>query len=348
MKSSRKSKSFSELTVMEGYRQVIRVQKWITLLGMLLLILKFAAWWITESVAILTDALESIVNVTAGIITLASLIVAAKPRDSKHPYGHGKAEFISAGIEGTLITLAGIIIFYEAGRRLFHPGHIEKLDSGILLVGISGLANLAAGLIAVKTGKKNKSLGITATGKHLLSDAYSTGGLLAGLLLLYFTGWKWIDSAVAIIFGIFIVVTGFKIVRSSIAGIMDEADEHLFAELVNLLNNNRNENWIDLHNFRVIKHGSRLHLDCHLTLPWFINLNEAHHEVEKLDNLIRQAYGTSIEMFVHTDGCLPMSCPICIKSNCPVRKFPLKEKIEWTPQNLFENSKHEYNNQAGR
>ncbi len=110
---------------MEGYRQVIRVQKWITLLGMLLLILKFAAWWITESVAILTDALESIVNVTAGIITLASLIVAAKPRDSKHPYGHGKAEFISAGIEGTLITLAGIIIFYEAGRRLFHPGHIE-------------------------------------------------------------------------------------------------------------------------------------------------------------------------------------------------------------------------------
>ncbi len=176
-----------------------------------------------------------------------------------------------------------------------------------MLVGISGLANLAAGLIAVKTGKKNKSLGITATGKHLLSDAYSTGGLLAGLLLLYFTGWKWIDSAVAIIFGIFIVVTGIKIVRSCIAGIMDEADEHLFAELVNLLNNNRNENWIDQHNFRVIKHGSRLHLDCHLTLPWFINLNEAHHEVEKLDNLIRQAYGTSIEMFVHTDGCLPMT-----------------------------------------
>ena len=332
---------------MESYRQVIRVQKWITLLGLLLLIIKFWAWWLTGSVAILTDALESIVNVTAGTITLVSLVVAAKPRDTSHPYGHGKAEFISAGIEGTLISIAGLIIFYEAGRRLFEPTEIEKLDKGIILVGICGFANFMVGWIALKTGKKNKSLGITATGKHLLSDALSTAGLIAGLLLMYFTGWKWIDSIVAIIFGIIIITTGFKIIRTSIAGIMDEADEPLLDNLVKLLNKNRNENWVDLHNLRVIKYGNRLHVDCHLTLPWYMNLNEAHKEVENLDNLIKQSYGNALEMFVHTDGCLTSGCHICMKKNCPERAFPFKEKLEWTRNNLFENRKHEINNQPG-
>lgn len=326
---------------METYKTAIRVQKWITVLGFLLLGLKFWAYWVTHSVAILTDALESIVNVTAGVITLISLMVAAKPRDSSHPYGHGKAEFISAGIEGTLISLAGILIFYEAGKKLFSPGEVNALDTGLILIGVSGLLNMMAGLFAIKTGKKTNSLGITATGKHLLSDAISTAGLVAGLILLYITGWQWIDSVIAFLFGSMIIYTGFKIIRSSIAGIMDESDSELLGSLVQYLNRHRMENWIDLHNLRVIKYGNRLHIDCHLTLPWYMNLNEAHEEVENLERLIRQEFGDLIELFVHTDGCLPFSCKICSKQNCHKRKFPFRETIEWNVINLFENQKHE-------
>jgi len=330
---------------MQSYKTAIGVQKWITLLGFMLLGIKFWAFFLTHSVAILTDALESIVNVTAGTITLLSLMVAAKPRDSSHPYGHGKAEFISAGIEGTLITLAGLLIFYEAGKKLINPGEVSSLDTGLILISISGIVNLLAGLFAIKTGKKTNSVGITATGKHLISDAVSTTGLVIGLIILYFTGWQWIDSAVAFLFGGMIIYTGYKIVRTSIAGIMDEADEELLNSLVKYLNSNRMENWVDLHNLRVIKYGNRLHIDCHLTLPWYMNLNEAHIEIDSLGSLIKEEFGDLIELFVHTDGCLPFSCKICSKQECDVRKNPFKERIEWTNINLFENQKHEYHYQ---
>jgi cation diffusion facilitator family transporter len=329
---------------MHSYKPAIRVQKWITLLGVALVGLKFWAYFITHSVAILTDALESIVNVVAGTITLISLMVAARPRDSSHPYGHGKAEFISAGIEGTLITLAGLLIFYEAIKKLLNPSIISSLDAGILLIAISGVANLLAGILAINTGEKTNSLGITSTGKHLISDALSTAGLVVGLFLLKITGWGWIDSVIAFIFGGVIIFTGFKIVRSSIAGIMDEADEHLLHNLVKYLNANRKINWVDLHNLRVIKYGNRLHIDCHLTLPWYLNLHEAHIEIEMLGKLITEEYGDTIEMFVHTDGCLPFSCRICSLENCPERKQLFFEKIEWNTENLFENRKHESNN----
>lgn len=329
---------------MEQYRQVIRTQKWITLLGVGLLVIKFGAWYITGSVAILTDALESIVNITAGAITLGSLLVAAKPRDTSHPYGHGKAEFISAGIEGTLIVVAGLVIFYEAAIHLIRPSQITDLDYGLLLVALSGLANLIAGLWAIRIGRRNKSVAISATGKHLVSDSISSAGLLLGLAIIFFTGWQWMDSIIAFIFGAIITITGLKIIRGSIAGIMDEADEALLSRLVNLLNENRRQNWIDLHNLRVIKYGNRLHIDCHLTLPWYLNLNEANEEVENLEKLIKENYGNLIEFFVHMDGCSPFSCRICDKEPCPERKYPFTGKVTWTNNNLFENRNHEFTN----
>jgi cation diffusion facilitator family transporter len=201
--------------------RTIKVQKWVTITGVLLLIIKFVAYYLTHSVAILTDALESIVNVVAGFITLYSLYIAARPRDANHPYGHGKAEFLSAGIEGTLIFLAGIFIIIESVDKLLHPLPIQKLDTGIILIAVSGVVNFVAGYIAVRTGKKFNSLGITATGKHLISDSISTAGLIVGLLILFFTKWKWIDSAVAIIFGNVIIFKGIKNIRSSVAGIKD-------------------------------------------------------------------------------------------------------------------------------
>src|SRR3984885_8441940 len=143
-----------------------------------------AAWYLTSSVAILTDALESIVNVIAGIIGIYSLYISAKPKDSDHPYGHGKAEFLSAAVEGTLVLVAGILIIYEAGKSLFHSHTVEKLDSGIILIAATAIVNYIMGLLCVRTGNKNHSIALVASGKHLQTDTYSTAGIIIGLILL--------------------------------------------------------------------------------------------------------------------------------------------------------------------
>ena len=309
-------------------------------MGCLLLCIKFFAYFLTNSVAILTDALESIVNVVAGFIGWYSLYVAFKPRDTGHPYGHGKAEFLSSAIEGTLISMAGIFIIIEATINLLHPHPVSELDYGIILIALSGIINFIAGKFAIKTGRQNNSMAITATGKHLVSDSYSTVGLLIGLAILFFTKIWWIDSAVAIVIAFIILFTGYKIVRQSIAGIMDEADPGLLNKLVETLNKNRRPNWIDLHNLRIIKYGSSLHVDCHLTLPWYFNVHEAHLEIDALAKVIKENFGNAIEIFVHTDGCLEFSCKICSKENCNVRIHPFQKKIEWEMDNIFPDQKH--------
>src|SRR5690606_34330435 len=126
----------------------------------------------------------------------------------------------------------------------------------------------------------------------------------------------------------------------SIAGIMDEADTMLLKNMVKLLNENRRENWIDLHNVRFIKYGSKLHCDCHLTVPWYLNVSEAHTEIEVLASLIRKEFGASVELFVHSDACMEFSCRICSKQNCLVRQHPLEKKIPWTIENIIEDSRH--------
>ncbi len=321
----------------------LRLQRLIAIASSILLIAKFAAYFITHSVAILTDALESIVNVTAGFIGLYSLYIAAKPRDKDHPYGHGKAEFVSAAIEGTLVLSAGLLIIYTAVSNLFYPQPIQELDIGIYLVGASAVANWILGVISLKQGRKNNSMALIASGKHLKTDTYSTIAIIAGLLLISITGLLWIDSVVALLFGLYIIYTAYKIIRLSLAGIMDEADMNLLERMVTLLQHNRRENWIDLHNLRIIKYGNVIHLDCHLTVPWYLNINQAHKEVDELAKLVRSEFGESLELFVHSDGCLYSQCHICKKHDCPVRQHPLKELVPWTLDNALQNKKHSLN-----
>jgi cation diffusion facilitator family transporter len=329
-----------QLIILQTAQQNLRLQKIITAIAIVLFVIKIMAWYLTNSVAILTDALESIVNVIAGLIGVYSLYISAKPKDYDHPYGHGKAEFISAAVEGTLITVAGFVIIYEAVNNLLHPHIIQKLDYGIALVAITALINYFTGAFCIKTGTKNNSLALIASGKHLQTDTWSTLGIIAGLLLILFTKIWWMDSAVAIIFAFIIIYTGYKIVRSSISGIMDEADETLLKKLVVTLNANRKENWVDLHNLRIIKYGATIHLDCHLTVPWYLNVHEAHKEIDSLSALVKNEYGESVELFVHSDGCLDFSCAICLKKNCNVRKQNFVNKIEWTIENISSNIKH--------
>ncbi|MEO7291761.1 MAG: cation diffusion facilitator family transporter [Ginsengibacter sp.] len=319
----------------------LRLQKIITVIAIVLFAVKMIAWYLTNSVAILTDAMESTVNVIAALIGVYSLYISAKPKDEDHPYGHGKVEFLSAAVEGTLIIVAGFVVIYKATVSiLIQPHVIQKLDYGIILVAVTALINYVAGTICLNAGRKNHSLALIASGKHLRTDTWSTLGIITGLILLYFTKLLWLDSVVAIIFSLLIIYTGYKIIRTSIAGIMDEADIELLKKLVALLNANRRENWIDLHNLRMIKYGGTLHMDCHLTVPWYLNVREAHEEVEALATLVRKEFGEAVELFVHSDDCREFSCRICYKKDCLVRLHEFENKIEWSIKNIIKDSKH--------
>jgi cation diffusion facilitator family transporter len=329
-----------KLLALNSGRENLRIQKWVVTVAVLLFFIKIVAFWVTRSVAILTDALESTVNVIAGFIGLYSLYVAAKPRDEDHPYGHGKAEFLSAAVEGTLIIVAGLVIVYQSILHFIYPRQLQKLDQGIILVAITAVINFIVGYISIRNGKKNNSLALVASGKHLQSDTYSTLGIMLGLALIKFTHLTWLDSVTAIIFAFIIMYTGYHILRHSLAGIMDEADQELLQKMLAVLNANRRTNWIDLHNLRVIKYGGHYHIDCHLTVPWYLNVVEAHKEVEELGRLIKNEFGTVFELFVHTDPCLDFSCSICNKTDCTVRKRPFEKKVEWTLENVLKDKKH--------
>jgi cation diffusion facilitator family transporter len=328
---------------MEIAQKNIQVQRWVAILSVVLLAVKLTAYFLTNSVAILTDALESIVNVIAGFVGLFSLYISAKPDDDDHPYGHGKIEFVSAATEGGMILIAGILIIYSAVKNLFYPEPLQQLDIGMILICGAAVINYIMGLVCIRIGKKNDSIALQASGKHLQSDTYTTLGIVVGLILIYFTNILWLDSVVAIVFSFIIIYTGYKILRSSLAGIMDETDLALIEKFVITLNQDRKENWIDMHNLRMIKYGPKLHIDCHLTVPWYLNLHEAHHEIDEITRLTRDRFGKSIEFFIHTDGCLEFQCKICDKQNCPVRQHELVGKIRWTVENISRDKKHDLN-----
>lgn len=312
----------------------------VLLVALLIFGIKLAAWFVTNSLAILSDALESIANIVAGALGLFSLIIAAKPRDADHPYGHGKVEYVSSAAEGIFIVLAGLYIIYQAIKSFFVSSEVVELELGIGLIVLTALINLTVGIICVRKGKANNSLQLIAAGKHLKTDAVSTGAIVLGLLLIYFTKIYFLDGVVALIAAVLIILMGARVIRVSIGGMMDEADEELLEKVVKILNEKRNENWIDLHNVRLIRYGNTLHCDCHLTVPWYLNVREAHDELERLADVIREEFGTTVEMFVHTDPCVDYSCKICTKQNCHVRVHPLEKRITWTVENVVRDRKH--------
>lgn len=324
--------------------QNIRLQKWVVAVAIVLLLVKFAAYLITHSNAILTDAVESIVNVVASLFGLYSLILASKPRDANHPYGHGKIEFISASIEGSMILIAGIIIIGKSIFNLITPHSVQHIEDGIILIAIAGAINFMVGWNIEQRGKRANSITMIAGGKHLQSDGWTTLGLLIGLGLLLQFKLLWIDSVVAIIFGCYIGFEGYRIVRRSIAGIMDEADIELLNSLVGTLNENRHPDWIDIHNLRVIKYGSRLHIDCHLTVPYYFSVKEGHDVLDQMENILHKRHESSDEWFVHIDPCLPpMMCRICTKNDCPVRAAPNEKIVEWNLETVLRNRRHGLN-----
>jgi len=308
--------------------------------SVLLMLAKFVAFFITNSNAILSDAAESIVNVLASGFAFYSIYLATLPKDENHPYGHGKVEFFSAFVEGVLIGIAGIIILVKSVYGLFYGNEVSYLYNGALIIAGTGLINLIIGLYLIRTGKANKSLTLEADGKHLLSDAVSSAGLVIGILIIQFTQILWLDSAISILLGIYIVFNGYKLTRKSVGGLMDESNLELVKEVVEVLQQHRQPSWIDVHNLRAQQYGADLHIDCHVTLPYYFDLNTVHQEISSIDRLINQTVNHKTELFIHADPCLPACCNYCNMANCPVRVEAFKGEIRWSMENVTKNQKH--------
>ncbi|RCU44080.1 cation transporter [Chryseobacterium lacus] len=319
------------------------LQRNIAVAGFFLFIAKLYAWHITGSDAVFSDAMESIVNIIAAFMGLYSLYLAAKPKDTDHPYGHGKVEFITSGVEGALIIFAGIMIIIESTDSLLHGNTLKELNWGILIISLTAAVNYFLGYISYKKGVKENSLVLQSSGKHLQSDTLTTGGVVLSLILVNYTGLFWLDAVVAIVFGGYIIFVGYKIIRKSLKGIMDEADLRMVSDIAELLNKKRKREWIDVHNLKIQQYGSRLHIDGHITLPWYFELREAHSEMEEMIKCIAKNTDRPVEFNFHMDDCKPFSCEICQLFECQVRQRPFVKKVEWTVENIAQQDKHTVN-----
>lgn len=295
----------------------------------------------TNSVAILSDALESIINVVAGAFACYSIYLTGKPKDENHPYGHGKVEFFSIGFEGAMIFIAGCLILFKAAQYFFDPTALDKLDKGMWLIAGTALANLVLGLFLVREGKKLSSVTISGNGQHIMTDVYSSLGLIAALLLIRFTGWHWIDPLASLLMGVLILRKGYQLLRASISGLMDETDMRIVDRVIAILSAHRRANWIDIHNMRVQQYGNNYHIDCHLTLPYYLELSDAHEELKALERQVNSEFPSGeVEFFIHTDPCIPLCCHYCQLADCLVRQDEFKGLIPWTRENVLPNRKH--------
>ena len=287
--------------------------------SLVLMAAKFYTFHLTRSSAVLSDALESIINVVAAAFAMVSIWKAAQPPDSDHPYGHGKIEYFSAGFEGALIIFAAIGIFKTGIAHLLMPKPIANLQTGLLILVSAASINLLLGIGLVRVGKNVQSLTLIADGKHVLSDVYTSGGVVVGLFLVRWTGWLWLDGGIACLVGANILVTGARLVHQSFSALMHASDPQLLDEIAGVLEKHRKGVWIDVHQLRAWRSGSFIHIDLHLVLPKEYLLDEAHAEAKALEQLLIHHFEGNAGVLVHLDPCDKSECPACRQHRCNLR-----------------------------
>jgi cation diffusion facilitator family transporter len=290
--------------------------------AVLLLGVKFWAYAITGSQAIFSDALESIVNVIAAAFALGVLAYAGRPADRDHPFGHGKVEFFSAAFEGGLIFCAALVILWQAGEALWRGAEPQRLDFGLLLTIGAGLGNGALGWFLIRYGRTHHSAAIEADGHHVLSDFYTSLGVVVGLLAVRLTGLAWLDPLAAAAMGLLLLITGWNLVRRAIGGLLDAEDPELLKQLVAMLQPLVRDGVIRVHHLRAIRAGSFRHVSAHLVVPEFWTVERAHDTAEALAaKLVRQLPGHA-DVDFHTDPCERTYCQTCDLEACSVRRQP--------------------------
>lgn len=297
--------------------------------------LKFLTYHLTHSSAVLSDALESIINVAASAFAAISIWMSAKPPDRDHPYGHGKIEYFSAGFEGALIMCAAVGIFYTGIKHLIAPHDLPHLEEGVALLLVATVVNLLLGLGLLKAGDRTNSVTLVADGKHIITDVYTSGAVVVGLALVYWTGWLWLDGMVACLVGINILVTGGNLVRQSFARLMDASNPQLLNRIADILENHRKAEWIDIHQLRAWQAGNLVHIDLHLVLPKDLTMEEAHAQAIAVENILINEFEGNAGVLVHMDPCDARLCPVCRQDTCKWRKRPTGPQKHWDRQYLI-------------
>jgi cation diffusion facilitator family transporter len=304
------------------------------IISLVLLAVKFVAFFLTGSKAVLSDAVESIINVVTGAFLVVSIRISTQPVDENHPYGHGKIEAFSAGLEGGLIILAGIMILVEAVPAFFTPHPPQHLGLGTLILLGAGVANMLTGSYLLHTGKKLKSEALRADGKHLLTDFYTSGGVIIGLVLIRISGWNWLDPFIACLVAVNILIPGCRLLRNATRNLMNEAEPDFLERIVGGLNKIKKPGWLIPHKLRSIRSGRYHHIDLHISFPRYWTLDEVHRAEEELTKALLEAVGEEGDIMLHTDPCKEIYCQYCNVEDCPLRTSPKKEEREWTVQEV--------------
>lgn len=292
---------------------------------------KLYAWRITGSAAVFSDALESIVNVVAAGFSLAAIRFAAEPPDAGHPYGHGKVEYLSAGFEGGLVSFAAIGIVLGAVDALVTGPTLEAIDVGLAITAAAGAVNLGLGAWLVRRGKAVGSPALVADGKHVLSDVWTTVGVLIGLGLVQLTGAMWLDPLAALAVGVLLATTGWGLVREATGGLLDAEDPELVRTLCASFHEDGVPGVILLHELRVIRSGRDLHIDCHAFAPSHWTVEQGHTATETLEQILVDATGLDGDLALHLDPCMRAHCIKCDLPECPFRVEPFSARVPGTP-----------------
>ncbi|MGA4645661.1 cation diffusion facilitator family transporter [Limisphaera sp. 4302-co] len=264
--------------------------------------LKVTAAVVTGSVGLFSDATESAVNLIGALMALAMLTVASRPADEDHTYGHHKAEYFSSGLEGGLILLAGLGIGVAAVQRLFHPRPLEAVPEGLAMAVVAAVINLGTAWVLLQAGRRYHSITLEANAHHLLTDVWTSAGVILGVGLVGWTGWRWLDPVVALLVGVNILRTGYGIVRRSVMGLMDSAlVEGDVAAVRSVLERYRASEGIDYHALRTRQAGSKKFVSVHVLVPGHWTVNQGHALLERIEAEIRQVLpGSSV--FTHLES----------------------------------------------
>jgi cation diffusion facilitator family transporter len=255
------------------------------------IVLKSAAYFLTGSVGLLSDAFESLVNLAGALMTFGMLKISFRPPDEEHIHGHDKAEYFSSSVEGLLIIFAAAGIIYAAVKRIIEPIPLEELGTGLVISTAASLVNLAVGIVMIKYGKKNKSIAIEADGQHLLTDVWTSAGVIAGIFVVSLTGWNILDPVVALAVAVNIIWTGILLLRRSVSGLMDASVSKEDCAKIQAVMQRYRRKGFDFHALRTRQAASRIFISVHILVPGNLSVHDAHHLAEDFEKEISSIFG---------------------------------------------------------
>lgn len=301
-------------------------------IGILIFGAKLTAFFYTGSTAVYADAMESTINIVSAIMLVIALTIASRPPDLSHPYGHGKVEFISAGIEGAAIAFAALLILTQSIRELFEGPELHNLDVGLALLAVSAAANAGLGIHLVRVGERAGSDALVADGRHVMADVWTSVGVIGGLFVVYLTGWVWADPIIAILVALNVAWEGYRLLQGALGGLMDEADTSLLDSTAQLLEAARQSSWIDLHGLRSWRSGARRHIDLHMTVPRYFNVEQIHEIHDRLKAAALEGHEHGGDVVVHFDPCRDVECGTCEMPECPIRAAAFVRAVRFTTE----------------